>query len=277
MSLKYFHSFPKVNYDIKGDNVFNNITDITRRTKIRDTLDEFVSAYYQRSSNGQRPEVMSHEEYNDVRSHWILLHLNSIEDPYFEWCMDEQSLQRYIDKKYVNRVYRLEKDHFSKDNKSQYWFFYSGETITDINSSASPKPYATCVNFDTDLLQVTYKNIVGSDQVGGGFDDTPSGIAIIQGGDNRPVGEGNYGIVDEGGDTIGRNAVHHYEDSNENIISRGDYEIDQAKAVELRVGHIKITNAEYEIALNDARREINVLDPSLVDQLEKEFLEKINV
>ena len=118
--------------------------------------------------------------------------------------------------------------------------------------------------------------MVGSDHISGGFDDTSPGTAIIQGGDTRPAGEGNYGVVDEGGDTIGRNAVHHYEDSNGDIISRGDYEIDQAKAVELRVGHIPITNAEYEIALNDIRREIMVLSPDFIEQIEKELVEKIN-
>ena len=33
---------------------------------------------------------------------------------------------------------------------------------------------------------------------------------------------------------------------------------------------------EYEIALNDIRREINVLSPELIEQVEKELVEKIN-
>ncbi len=269
MSLKYFNSFPKISYDIKGDSVLKNITDLTRRVKIRDNLNDFITSFYQRNSHGQRPEVMAHEEYNDSMLHWVLLHLNGVEDPNHDWCMDEQSLQRFIDKKYPNRVYRLEKQHFSKDQKSQFWFFYPGERITDINSFASPKPYATCVKFDSDLLQVTYKDMVGSDQTGGGFDDTNPGIAIIQGGDPRPVGEGAKGIIDVGGDTIGRNAVHHYEDSNGDIISRATYELDTSN-------NTKVTNAEYEIALNDIRREINVLSPELIEQVEKELVEKIN-
>ena len=267
MPSKYFGSFPTISYDIKGDKNYKNITNLAKRVKVRDLLHEYISVYYERNLRGQRPEVVSYEEYKNTAYHWVLLQLNNVTDPYFEWCMDEQTLQRFIDKKYPNRVYRLTKDHLG--NKSQYWFFYEGETITDINSLASPKPYATCVKFDSDLLQITYKDIVGSDQVGGGFDDTPSGIAIIQGGDTRPAGEGNYGIVDEGGDTIERNAVHHYEDSDKNNISRATYELDTSN-------NAKITNAEYEIALNDTKREIKALTPDLLDQIEKEFLEKIN-
>tara|TARA_Y100000401_G_scaffold117463_2_gene126402 strand:- start:5129 stop:5941 length:813 start_codon:yes stop_codon:yes gene_type:complete len=269
MSLKYFKSLSTIKYDIKGDNVLTEATNILKRVKVRDSLSEFVSTFYKRSSKGQRPEMMSHEEYNDVYTHWILLYLNNIEDPYYEWHMDEQSLQSYIDKKYPYRVCRLEKTHYSQDDKAQFWFFYPGERITDINSSASPKPYATCVSYDSDLIQVTYKDMVGSDQSDKGFDDTNPQRAIIQGGDTRPAGEGAKGIVEAGGDTIGRNAVHHYEDSDKNIISRATYELDTSN-------NTKVTNAEYEISLNDVRREISVLEPSLVEQFEKEFLEKIN-
>ena len=269
MSLKYFNSFPKISYDVKGDKILNTVTDLTRRIKIRGNLPDFIGAYYERNSHGQRPEVMSHEEYNDTMLHWVLLHLNNIEDPYYDWCMDDQSLQRFIDKKYVNRVVRLEKNHFTQDDKAQFWFFYPGEKITDINSSANPKPYATVVNFDSDLLQVSYKDIVGSDQNGGGFDDTNPQRAIIQGGDTRPAGIGSKGIVDIGGDTIGRNAIHHYEDSNGDIISRTTYELDTSN-------NTKITNAEYEITLNDIRREIRVLSSEFIEQIEKELVEKIN-
>ena len=65
------------------------------------------------------------------------------------------------------------------------------------------------------------------------------------------------------------NAVHHYEDSNGDIISRATYELDTSN-------NTKVTNAEYEIALNDIRREINVLSPELIEQVEKELVEKIN-
>ena len=42
MTLKYFNSFPKISYDIKGDSVLKNITDLTRRVKIRDNLNDLV-------------------------------------------------------------------------------------------------------------------------------------------------------------------------------------------------------------------------------------------
>ena len=66
------------------------------------------------------------------------------------------------------------------------------------------------------------------------------------------------------------NAVHHYEVAQ----SSGDTNI-KIHVESTAVGAEAITNYEYEEAVNDAKKQIRLLDPTYVIQITKEFINEV--
>ena len=83
MAIDYFGTFPKLNYDMDKDNKTKEVTDILRRVGMRGDFDKLLPSYYKDIlASNQRPEIASYLTYGDIFSHWILLHLNRVVDPY---------------------------------------------------------------------------------------------------------------------------------------------------------------------------------------------------
>lgn len=99
----YFDYFPTVNYDIKKNNKFELLTNITVRFKFKDlalTRNNIFFDYVVRE--GQRPDTLAFDFYGDSTLDWIVLLCNNIVDPIFDWPMDERTLTNYIKNKYTS-------------------------------------------------------------------------------------------------------------------------------------------------------------------------------
>lgn len=99
----YFEHFPKVNYDIKKNNKFELLTNITLRFKIRDLLKLRTESFYDYViREGQRPDILAFQYYGDQTLDWLILLTNNITDPVFGWPLDERTLTNYIKNKYTS-------------------------------------------------------------------------------------------------------------------------------------------------------------------------------
>jgi|TARA_R110002124_G_scaffold61364_4_gene168160 hypothetical protein len=97
----YFSSFPKVSYDIKKNNHPQNVTNIMLRYKLTKALKERPLSYYNYTvEDGQRPDNVAFDLYGISTYSWILLLVNSIHDPNYEWPLAQRSFEKFLKVKY---------------------------------------------------------------------------------------------------------------------------------------------------------------------------------
>ena len=105
MPIKYFDTFPKIDYSMKDGDVPAKVTDITRRVGIRKDFTNLISSYYKQNlQSAERPEVLSDMVYDSSAYHWVLMHINNVVDPYHDWIIDYNTLEEYVQARYPNRT-----------------------------------------------------------------------------------------------------------------------------------------------------------------------------
>lgn len=99
----YFEYFPTVNYDIKKNNKFELLTNITVRFKFKEFMNSNINNFFDYVvKEGQRPDVLAFQYYGDTTLDWIIMLANNIVDPIFDWPLDERTLTSYIKNKYTS-------------------------------------------------------------------------------------------------------------------------------------------------------------------------------
>lgn len=99
----YFEKFPKTYYKI-GSN-YKLAVDITRRVgfteRVKTNENGYISYVVQ---DGERAEDIAHKFYGSAELHWVILLMNDMINPYFDWALSSRELEDYIQKKYSNRA-----------------------------------------------------------------------------------------------------------------------------------------------------------------------------
>jgi hypothetical protein len=99
--MEYFSQFPTIEYDGKK---LKNITarvDFLKRIKNNVALFQNIII-----PDDKRPEDIAQIYYGDSTLYWIILYINDIINPYFDWPLNEDQLVNYIKEKYgVENVY----------------------------------------------------------------------------------------------------------------------------------------------------------------------------
>ncbi len=101
--MEYFETFPKLYYDIAGDGNYKLITDILRRFKVRNRIQEDTVMFDKYEvTDGEKPEDVSMKFYGTPYHHWVILSMNNIKDRFYEWPLSQIDFQTYISEKYTN-------------------------------------------------------------------------------------------------------------------------------------------------------------------------------
>jgi hypothetical protein len=97
----YFTPFPTVNYDVKKNGRFEEVTNITLRFKIQDMLRSRASLFHEHSiQDGERPDVLAFKYYDDPTLDWVIMMANLVIDPHFDWPLEYASFTNFIKEKY---------------------------------------------------------------------------------------------------------------------------------------------------------------------------------
>jgi len=106
---KYFNYFPKTLYtNFATGNItgLDTVTNITSRFSFEKSFKDNTVVYYEYDiQDSDTPEIIAAKFYNSSERHWIVLLLNDIIDPQFDWPLDQRSLMKYIDTKYSSSEY----------------------------------------------------------------------------------------------------------------------------------------------------------------------------
>ena len=138
--MSYFSRFPKMVYDVKGNDNYKLLPDILRRVKQRNAIasGQFIFDTYD-VINGEKPEDIAYKWFGDAQLHWVILMTNNVTDRFYQWPMTQPQFAEFLTDKYG--AGNEDGIHHYEITKS------SGKT-----SSSGPNDYSHLVevNSDTD-------------------------------------------------------------------------------------------------------------------------------
>ena len=104
---KYFNYFPKTAYYLSDDSSsVDTVTNIMSRFSFNATAKDQLVMYYKYDiSDGETPEIIADKLYGSPEKHWIILAVNNIKNPQFDWPLRYNDLMKYIDIKYRGVTY----------------------------------------------------------------------------------------------------------------------------------------------------------------------------
>ena len=104
----YFGKFPYIDYDILGDDEKKKIRNIFKRFDFRENIRKYGSIFTKWIlRDDDTPEIIAHKLYGSTHYFWIVLMINKMFDPYFDFPMQEDMVHAYTEKKYgVENIHR---------------------------------------------------------------------------------------------------------------------------------------------------------------------------
>ena len=99
----YFRNLPRVGYDINGTgkDSFVSVTNIMKRVKFKPSVLEDISNYYPYFvKEGERPDIIANDQYGNIGYAYLILLVNDIYDPNFDWPLNSQVFEKFIINKY---------------------------------------------------------------------------------------------------------------------------------------------------------------------------------
>lgn len=137
----YFQNFPYTFYSLDNATTVQLVTDITNRAIIAEEVKTNLGLYDEYDiKDGETPEIVADKFYNNPELHWIVLNYNDIVDPRFEWPLDTNNLNRYINSKYANSTavhhYEDGSGYYINGNlllqsNNQFSYFQVGDVIVN--------------------------------------------------------------------------------------------------------------------------------------------------
>ena len=103
---RYFNIFPKIGYDLQSENKLELITNIVSRFVISEKIKENAAVYYEYYiEDGETPEILAAKTFGSAEKHWIVLTMNNIIDPQFDWPLTYSQFNIYLNLKYSANNY----------------------------------------------------------------------------------------------------------------------------------------------------------------------------
>lgn len=93
--MKYYEQLPTVRYEFEGveytiKNIFLKIGFINL---VKENSPDFFDKYF--IEDGERPETIAYKYYGNQDLWWLILILNNIKDPFFDWCLSIDELEEW--------------------------------------------------------------------------------------------------------------------------------------------------------------------------------------
>jgi len=273
--MSFFQQFPKAVYDFQSNGIDTRIVDLFRFVKVQDLYSDDLSIYtYQQINNGERPDILSNTLYGTPEYYWTFFVVNDqLKSGLSAWPMSSGEFDAYMDEEYSGTVIQTYPTVVNLPTGTEYrnslagtvegasGTFFVGDMVTGMDSGAT----GYVVSVDVQLSQILLRNING----------TFNSEELIRSGDESAS-------VQIGEIYVHRDAPHHYEDSEGNILYSNrsiDETIDPVTGVGTNILNPALTiisNYEYEMQLNDERANLRIVRPEAIYNFAKTFRELIN-
>lgn len=114
---RYFFDFPNIKYAVSANSAgipnYITIKDYFHLLKPRDDIFREDTLYQEYIvKNGERPDQIARDFYDDEQYYWIILQINEIVDYYNQWPLSQYELDEFITRKYQTTEKALEIRHY---------------------------------------------------------------------------------------------------------------------------------------------------------------------
>lgn len=288
--MSYFKFLPKLLYSpTLGVKNFKASTNILAKAKFVADIVENTNLYYPYSvKDGETPEMLSYKFYNDPTKHWIILIANNITDPIYDWVMSMSSFEKYINLKYGSQLFNLNPSESYPTNYTLGEKVYQGATydrsnceatVIDSNTTAktltvsfSNEVFANSANVTGVISNVTHK-IVGITNNKDGYQwasNTTSHYSVTE------VRSNSY---DKTQTTNKYNvSAKDYNFSSDSVFNRNtntsysnSYSLVDGTTFSTKTTVAPVTYYDYELDLNEQKRNIMIIKPTYIPTIEAEF------
>lgn len=125
--MAYFTNFNKVLYNLE-DNTYSSqlVTNILQRSAFLKEISENTAiAYEYYVKDSDTPEIIAHKLYGSAERHWIVLLYNKIINPYYDFPMSQNKLDKFIENKYGYNIYTAQTTlhHYEKKVTKNHYAF----------------------------------------------------------------------------------------------------------------------------------------------------------
>lgn len=242
---KYFENFPLINYSLDNGVTSFVMTDFFRRVKADANSLLGSSAYYEyQLADGDTPEILAHKLYGDPNLHWVILITNETIDPRFDWAQTQISLTNYIRDKYgaanVNAAHHYEN---SSGDTVYYRAFTGTVDVATTSAGSSIAVVGTGTAFTTEVLSTAFAVRFGT---------TTTAYTVVAVNSNTSITVSGAAVTVA---VVGKTMIDNFSYSS---------------------GVIRVTNTEYEEAINETRRTIRVIKPQYVPRFIESFIGILN-
>ena len=285
----YFNELPLIPF-INSDGSQSNVKDIIRRVIFSDESYLNLSNYdYYTVKDTDTPDSIARDFYDNPDYHWIIILYNNAFDPFYTFPLSQQNLDDYINKKYegsalfITRTDSFRDDPFYDENLSwEVADVITTSTFDDQGAEvfANEETFARIKAIDTQLSKLQLDKQKGIFKANDRLSRRRDVVDTLRAKVVR---------VDDG-----RFAVHHFEDSDGNVLNPLATPPD-ADGVQLPVGTERstggpvsfgesilsnylqgsslyvVTNQDYEEKVNNNKRQIRIPRKQVVDQIFKEY------
>lgn len=279
-----FNKFPVISYN--GQLAVNLIPKI----KFTEAAKAAAASYYPYTiSEGERPDIIAANYYDDARYSWLIYMVNDIVDPYYDWPLTEEEFSKYIVKKYGTAVAATESIAFWRVNwfedesmltpaayqalpsaLRKYYGPITSATGSVVAYDRSKIDYATETNKIQELTVSSTTGFVEGEQVNQKTSGNITGTAFVKGVLSSTVLliQHVLGSFDTTAGSIG-NVIGATSAATTSLTSVNT--IASAIPDNESVYWSYVTNYDHEVELNEQKRHITLLDRAYVDQVEKEL------
>ena len=243
MATKFFENFPKIQYKLDDGRIIY-IKDFFRKSKIeQDAVNSIINYTKYEIQDGERPDIVATKLYGNPDLHWTFFLVNDFEN-YYDWHMDNQTFERYINDKYKGYYLLAQyKTDILEQLPTGVNKFLLGEKVTQGTSEGhviEVDPIGKRIAVDTDVFDTNSAVSTVRERAAGIKAKTFTPTSVIH----------------------RRDGVLHYKNS-EGIIRN-----------ESLAGFNAVTIYDYEFEKNQDNRLIKVIQPGLVQSIVRRF-EKI--
>ena len=231
--MTYFNNLNRVLYNFGNEVTSSVFQDITAYADMIDDLKD-ASSFHEKYTiqQGERPDQVSLKFYDTTEHYWTFYLLND-HIRLQGWPLSTRKLEEKVKTDLPNTIFTT--------SNNLTGIFKVGETVSGNSSGAN----GTIIKRYLDFGQVVVEGDIAFSST---ETMTSSGGASVT----------TTGFTQE------YNAIHHYENVNKEYVDIDPYNTPSASLT-------PITNFERYISENDLLKQINVIKPSLVEQISLEF------
>lgn len=281
-----YDKLPRVRYITPQG--FAEMSDITTTFKVRQkAIDEGAYPMNVSVPENDRPEVFSDRVYNRSDMHWMILNMNNMANPYYDWVLSPAAFDNFVDEKYPGyTIFLLDTngvDAFEGSFRINDIVFATAQTNPDLQPSIqSSVKNARVVSYDPAYCRLVIEFTKKTEWI-------PAEGDYIAGANTNRVGETTYYVGKIGKVIESQYAAHHFENTDEELlnptlpvslhnefIEEGDFgytfsATPLGRYILEDFGDYTITNREYEIGVNESHRNITLVPVKYLANIDRDI------